>query len=1497
MFLKYMHIYKTLIFFFTFFRIITIEAQPGCPEVNAGNDQTICAGSCANLTATPFATGATTSYTVSAIPYAPPNPYNSGTPILVHIDDAWSSVINLPFHFCFFGNNYTQCQVGANGLITFNSESVDVGGSCAWDIEDANPLPNTEYTTAENSIMGVYEDIDPTNKGDIYWQLIGSAPCRMLIVSFYQIPYYGDANSVCASCYTSSSLYATSQIVLYETTNAIEIYIQNKEDLPAWNNGMGIEGIENAAGSVAYTVPGRNNTVWTATNDAYRFTPNGAASYTTSWWQGATQISATTSATVCPASTTTYTAKAVYTDCDASQVTVTDQMNVVVSPSPTVNISATANPICEGASTTLTAGGATTYSWSDGLGTANPVTVSPTTTTTYIVTGTKAGCTETANITVTVNPNPIVSITPSANPICVGSSTTLTAGGATTYSWSGGLGTSNPIIVTPASATTYTVTGTTAGCTGSASVTINLNPDLNVSITPSANPICTGASTTLTASGATNYSWSGGLGTANPLTVTPASTTIYTVTGTSAGCSGTANVTINLNPNPTIGVTATANPICAGTSTTLTASGASVYSWSGGLGTGNPVTASPASTTTYTVTGTDINGCTNTSNITVNVNPNPVVSISATANPICIGTLTTLTAGGATTYSWSGGLGTSNPVSVSLTSTTTYTVTGTTAGCSETVNITITVNPNPTVNITPSANPICAGTSTTLTAGGATSYSWSGGLGTSNPVTVSPASSTTYTVTGTTSGCTGTASILININPDLAVSITPSTNPICAGASTTLTAGGATTYSWSGGLGTANPLTVTPISTTTYMVTGTSSGCSGTSSITINVNPLPTADAGSPQTMCSQSSAVLTASGGGTYQWNTGQSTQTITVSPSITTTYTVTVSLNGCNSTADVTITSLVPTPIDAGPNVAICDGSTAQLNATGGLSYLWSPAVGLSNASISNPVANPSVTTTYYANSIVPVGNMIINGDFNSGNTGFSSQYFYSIDLSPEGFYYVGTNPSVCNGGFNACPDHTTGSSNMMIVNGAPTANTDVWCESVSVSPNTNYNFSTWVCNLDASGGNLALLQFSINGQPLSTPFGVPSVCTWNQFFEVWNSGSNTTANICILNQNTIANGNDFALDDIAFSPLCNSTDSVVVTVNPLPTPNAGSAQTICDGQNATLNASGGGTYQWSTGQSTQNITVNPTITTTYILTVSSLGCTASDNVTVNVTPNPIANAGTDQIICKDQSANLTAFGGGTYQWNTGQSTQSINVSPITTTIYTVTVTASGCSASSDVTVKVNNLPPANAGPNQAICYGSTANLAGSGGTIYSWSPSLSLSDPNIANPIATPDSSTSYTVTVTDTNGCSATSNMTLTVYPEMFVSIGANQSICTGQSANLLASGGAIYSWSPGTGLSSTSINNPVANPASTTSYTVTVNDGNGCTKTESTTITVNPIPTSSFTLSSPICLGQTSTITYTGTGSALSSYNWNFGGGILLMVLVPDLIKLVGLLLL
>jgi hypothetical protein len=444
----------------------------------------------------------------------------------------------------------------------------------------------------------------------------------------------------------------------------------------------------------------------------------------------------------------------------------------------------------------------------------------------------------------------------------------------------------------------------------------------------------------------------------------------------------------------------------------------------------------------------------------------------------------------------------------------------------------------------------------------------------------------------------------------------------------------------------------------------------------------------------------------------------------------------------------------------------------------YSWSPSTGLNDSTLAQPTANPILTTTY---------TLTVNGI-----------------CTDEVTVFVSNDPPVADAGIN----QNLGCS----VTSATIGTTALSGNSYSWSPATGLNAT-----------NIA--------QPTASP------------------SSTTTYTVTV----TGSNG-------------CTATSTVLVDVNTSPpTADAGSSQNLdCTTTSATIGTSaiGGNTYSWSpaTGLSSTTIaqpTANPITTTTYTVTVTgSNGCTATSTATINViaTP-PTADAGSTQNLdCTTTSATIgtSAIGGNTYSWSpaTGLSSTTIaqpTASPSSTTVYTVTVTGSnGCTATSTVTVNVNTTTPtADAGSTQNLdCTTTSATIGTSaiGGNTYSWSPATGLSSTTIAQPTASPTSTTVYTVTVTGSNGCTATSTVTVNVNTTTpTADAGSTQNLdCTTTSATIGTSaiGGNTYSWSPATGLSSTTIAQPTASPSSTTVYTVTVTGSNGCTATSTVTVNVN-----------------------------------------------------------
>jgi len=288
---------------------------------------------CTDLEATYLFLGQPTAYTVTPIsPYTPPYQFGClANPVSVNIDDVWSPVVTLPFNFCFYGNNYNQCLIGSNGVLTFDLVNNTPGGSSAWSF--TNTLPSASLFT--NTIFGVYHDIDPSKGGNVGWELITlSTGCRALVVSWQDIPMYS------SSC---NSILYTGMMVLYENTNIIEVYVQEKNTCSTWNGGNAIIGVQNA-NATQWAAPATRNTTttdWTATNEAWRFTPSGTSITSIKWYQGAGTtgpvVGTTQTINVCPTTTTTYTAEVSYTLCTGGTLKETDQTTVTVNNSKTWN--------------------------------------------------------------------------------------------------------------------------------------------------------------------------------------------------------------------------------------------------------------------------------------------------------------------------------------------------------------------------------------------------------------------------------------------------------------------------------------------------------------------------------------------------------------------------------------------------------------------------------------------------------------------------------------------------------------------------------------------------------------------------------------------------------------------------------------------------------------------------------------------------------------------------------------------------------------------------------------------------------------------------------------------------------------------------------------------------------------------------------------------------------------------------------------------------------
>jgi len=540
---------------------------------------------------------------------------------------------------------------------------------------------------------------------------------------------------------------------------------------------------------------------------------------------------------------------------------------------------------------------------------------------------------------------------------------------------------------------------------------------------------------------------------------------------------------------------------------------------------------------------------------------------------------------------------------------------------------------------------------------------------------------------------------------------------ICEGESAILTASGGSSYLWDTGETTAS-IEVSPTATTTYSVTVfDNDGNFDEDSVVITVNTIPIADAGEDETICEGDTITLTASGGTSYLWSNGETTASIQVSPSIDTVYDVEVTTNNCSSTDSVSVFVNEVPDLNVSDDVVLVQGNATILSVSGSDNYLWSTGETSSEITVA-----PLNTTIYSVTSV--------------GSNGCSTTLDILVIVIPEVVANAGLDETICN--------------NEEII-------------------------------LTAMGGSTYL----------------------------WNTGA-TTSQIVVSPQETTTY-TVTVTDDYGFSDV----DSVTVTVDEAPNITVTEDVFLIEGESTLLSASGGENYLWSTGETSASITVAPNQTTTYTITsVSNNGCFTTQQILVTVEPLFIASAGEDRNVCENDTyeIQLTAGQGDSYVWSTGETTQSIIVSPLSTTTYTVTIVYGFQEDTDDVTVYVNPNPSVVIlnGDSVNIMNGDFVTLSASGANSYEWNNGAT--QPNIA---VSPSQTTTYEVRGF-INDCYDEKQVTVNIIPEVEADAGEDVEICVGETVALTATGGDEYEWSTGEFTQSIEVS-----PNSTTEYTVTV----------------------------------------------------------------------------
>jgi gliding motility-associated-like protein len=1326
-----------------------------------------------------------------------------------------------------------------------------------------------------------------------------SAVISAVISSQTNVNCYGDSTgsaTVTASGGTAPYTYSWSTLPVQTTATAINLaagnYSVEVEDA-AGNTTTATVTITQPAASLEAEITAENEVTCFGGNDgsATVSVTGGTAPYYYTWYTSPQQHTATAT----NLSDGTY--ACIVIDVNGCMVAVAACIHQPVA-ALTVNIAAQTNATCSGnGSATASASGGTapySYSWN-----TSPVQTTATATNlvagNYIVSVTDSNnCTATATVSISQSPGSLTAnISAQSDVSCLSSnngSATVTASGGTTpytYSWS-----TSPV-QTSATATNlavgnYTVTVTDANnCTATATVAINHSADsLVATIVAQTNVDCYGdfsGSVTVNVTGGVgpySYSWNLPSETAATISNIPAGSYSFTVTD-STGCSASLYITITQPSAPlSASISAQSNAACnGGGSATVSASGGTgpySYSWNT-----SPVQATATATNlsagNYTATVTDANGCTSSATVSISGSTSTLsATITSHSDVTCLnsnnGSATVTASGGTTpyTYSWS-----TSPVQTSATATNlalgNYTVTVTDANnCTATATVAINHSADSLVaTIVAQTNVDCygdfSGSVTVNVTGGVGPYSYSWNLPSETAATISniPAGSYSFTVTDS-AGCS--ASLYITItqpSAPLSASISAQSNAACnGGGSATVSASGGTgpyNYSWN-----TSPVqttaTATNLSAGNYTATVTdANGC--TSSVTVSISgstsTLSATITSHSDVTCLNSnngSATVTASGGTTpytYSWSTSPVQTSATATNLAVGNYTVTVTdANNCTATATVAINhsadSLVAT-IVAQTNVD-CYGDfsgSVTVNVTGGVgpySYSWNlpseTAATISNipagsysftvtdstgcsASLYITITQPSAPLSA---SISAQSNAACNGGGSatvnaSGGTG---PYSYSWNTSPVQTTVTATNLSA--GNYTATVTDSNGCTSSATVSISPdpgglsatiSSHTDVSCAS------TNDGSAT----VSVSGGT-SPYSYSWSTSPVQTTATATNLAAGNYTVTV------TDANNCTATA-TVA---------------INQSNALTVTIT-------SQTNVSCYGDfsgSVTVSVTGGvGPYFYSWSLSSQTATTVSNIPAgTYTFTVyDASGCSASLVVNITQPAAPLsastAIAGLSCAGGNNGSINVSASGGTApyvYAWSgpSGFSSTSEDISNLSAGTYSLVITdAAGCTHS---LTQILNEPDAISfstvvtNPGCASNSGGAIDLSVGGGTspyTYAWSgPNNFSAQSEDLSALA----GGTYTVNITDANGCTASGNVMLTpsgnlvllltphVYP------GGQNITCTGSgdgSIDLGVSGGSpayTFAW---TGPNSFSAVTEDISQLAAGTYSVTVNDASGC----------------------------------------------------------------------
>lgn len=1088
-------------------------------------------------------------------------------------------------------------------------------------------------------------------------------------------------------------------------------------------------------------------------------------------------------------------------------------LSVTIQQPAAITLATSSGPLscfgsCNGVASVNASGGTPgyTYTWAPG-GQTTP-TATGLCAGTYTVTVTDmAGCTQNGTTTVTqpsvVQANTSFSPT-TCNGNCDGTASANPVGGTGPYSflWAPGGQTTNSI--NGLCAGTYTVTVRDAnGCTDVQVVTVTAASamTLTTATAPANCGACDGTMSITPVGGSApfTYSWSGGLPPQPNQSNLCAG--IYSVTVTDAiGCSSSFTLTLNNSGGPTgenvVTTDASCPSTCDGTATVTPIGGLAPYTyvWNPGGQTVNSLTNMCAGN--YFLQVTDANGCIRFSPVTIN-GPQPIVGnpfvSNATCTGICDGSITLAPSGGTGpyTYSWAPNGQTTSAISNLCVGSYTATITDAN-GC--TASSTSSVNPWNTLAVSvTSSDPTCAGACTgiasvNISAGTAPfTFNWSDPIGQVTQ-TASGLCTGSYSVTvADAGGCSTTASVTLAGPAPIAVNpnITQTTCGQCNGSITLNTSGGTAPYTFSWSNGSPNS-TVNGLCAGVYSVDITdATGCTASFTISVSSSAGPSISASNvTDASCTgicDGAISITATGGiapYTYLWLPGNQ-NTATVNNLCAGTYTVLVRDSaGCTFTQSFTVAepaAITPNQLITNTDCGFCSGSIV-LNPSGGTgpyTYSWAPG-GQTTSTISSLCAGLYTVTitdaTGCSNTLpVPVSNV------NTGIAVSTSGTSVSCNGSCDGTAIVtasgGNSPYTYSWSNSATNDTISGlcAGNYLVQ--ATDASGCVATTQINITEPTQLAGSFLFVQDELCTG-------ACNGTMTAIPSGgtLPYTYSWTTVpVQTTITASNLCSGIYSVTV-TDANGCSFTQSDTIVSPI------VLVVGNPVVTD--ASCSNSPDGT-ITTNISGGAlpySYSWTGPNSFTATTanLNGVLPGTYTVNITDAnGCTTADTIVVNAITTIVADAGNDTTFC--QSGSITLDGSGsvnatTYQWiqlpgNTvvGSTVTLTLTPPVGTTSYVLIASNGVCTANDTVVITSQPPPVADAGPDQEILTGASTTIGGNptgpSGSTYAWGPGTGIGDPTISNPVASPGSTTTYIVYVTDANGCTGSDTMELVVVPSI------------------------------------------------------------------------------------------------------------------------------------